>query len=265
MKILDCDLSFGKYVNKTEFKPCETLAELEDNLIRCGISGGLVRTSTTDIVGLKFGNERLPRQLSEARLDLKGVWALSPLCAGSAGSAGSAGYAGDVPKPQDLPCEMKKHNVAALYINPGAHRFLPCPSVMGDYYAMAEEKHIPVMLNTWYDGLTVSDIDGIMASFPRLVCILSLAESWPVMRKVYPFFEHYENLVLDTAYQWDDCGVEDIVRRYGAHRLVFGSGFPNLYMGGMLAYIRCAEISDEAKTAIFSGNLEGIMKKAVLC
>jgi hypothetical protein len=40
---------------------------------------------------------------------------------------------------------------------------------------------------------------------------------------------------------------------------VFGSGFPNQYMGGMMLAIQHAQIPTEAKSAIAGGNLEHIL------
>ena len=228
MKMYDCDLCCG-YVPGC--KPCLSPEELLAAAGRAGLSGGLVRTIVTNLSGLVAGNRMLAEMLSILPEDYYGMWALSPSCVG------------EVADPQSLPAQMANSRIRALYVNPKDHQFLARPSVMGDYYAMAEERRIPLYLCTDY-GLSLGEIDDILAAFPKLTCILNFCETWPSMRRLYPFLERYENLLLDIAYQWDDQGIEHLVRRFGAGRLLMGSYFPQLYIGGMLTYVHCAEISD---------------------
>jgi hypothetical protein len=54
------------------------------------------------------------------------------------------------------------------------------------------------------------------------------------------------------------------VADYGAQRLLFGSGFPESYLGGMMLTLRHARIPDKAKEAIASGNLERVIEEGRL-
>ena len=42
------------------------------------------------------------------------------------------------------------------------------------------------------------------------------------------------NVYVDTAQYLLDGGIESLVADYGGRRLLFGSGFPESYMGGMM-------------------------------
>lgn len=249
IKIFDCDLRYGRYVKPVGFRPCYMPDELLQEASRAGICGGLVRNVASDIVSVFHGNARLAEDLAAMPENYYGVWAISPSAAG------------DVPKPDQLHAAMKQNRIGALYLNPIEHRFSPAPSVMGDYYSMATERRIPLFLAT--DYIEQEDILRILESFPKLMAIVSVCSCHPTMRQMYPILEKFENVSLDLAFQWDDQGIEDITHRYGAHRMVYGSCFPELYMGGMLTMVRCADISDEDKQAILGGNFCRLMEGIV--
>ena len=249
IKIFDCDLRYGRYVKPVGFSPCHTPAELLREAGRVGICGGLVRNVASDIVSVIHGNARLAEDLRAMPESYYGVWAIAPSASG------------DAPMPDKLPAAMKRDRIGALYINPIEHRFSPSPVIMGDYYAMAEERRIPLLLAT--DYIEQEDILRVLEAFPKLTAIVSVCSCHPTMRQMYPILEKFENVSLDLAFQWDDQGIEDITRRYGAHRMVYGSCFPELYMGGMLTMVRCADISDEDKQAILGGNFCRLMEEIV--
>jgi predicted TIM-barrel fold metal-dependent hydrolase len=66
---------------------------------------------------------------------------------------------------------------------------------------------------------------------------------------------------VDTAQYLLDGGIEAFVADYGPQRLLFGSGFPKSYLGGMMLAIKHAQISEEAKVAIAGKNLERILSE----
>ena len=70
--------------------------------------------------------------------------------------------------------------------------------------------------------------------------------------------------MLDTTYLLTDQGFEEIVRKYGASRLLFGSGFPACYLGAHLLTLFHSDISQADKQAILGGNLERLVKGANL-
>jgi predicted TIM-barrel fold metal-dependent hydrolase len=85
---------------------------------------------------------------------------------------------------------------------------------------------------------------------------------WGQDRLFRPLLERYPNVHVDTAQYLLDGGIESLVADYGARRLLFGSGFPESYLGGMMLALRHARIPDEAKAAIAAGNLERMLLQA---
>lgn len=255
MKLYDCNLSYGRHFIATQYTPCPTIDELCEELANAGLDGGFVRCLASDTTGARYGNEKVAQEIGYARkqygLDLYGAWALLP------------SSTREIPAPDKLPAEMAKNHIGALYMLPKIHRYLARPLVMGDYMAMAQERKIPVILDTKY-GLTMDQICDMLEAYPKLTAVVACEGSWPNARQFYPLLEAFPNVALDLTYMWDDQGIEEIVDRYGADKLLLGSGFPERYLGGFIAYVRAAEISDEDKALIFGGNFERLVKEANL-
>ena len=79
-----------------------------------------------------------------------------------------------------------------------------------------------------------------------------------------PLLRSYPSVHVDTARYLLDGGIEQLVDDYGATRLLYGSGFPESYHGGMMLALRHARIPIEAKSLIAGGNLDRILREAEL-
>ena len=55
------------------------------------------------------------------------------------------------------------------------------------------------------------------------------------------------------------AGLEDFTQRFGAERLIFGTGLPEFAGSGCVAQLLYAEIDDAQKQLIAGGNLKRIM------
>ncbi len=251
MKILDCNLTYGAATNGKPYKNCDTFAGLLSALEAAGISGGLVKCRYSDTVGVNYGNEAVLREVEEARLKgwpLWPVWALLPP------------YTNETPAPQDLMEEIIAHKVGAVYLNPAVHRWVPSMLTLGDTFRLLEGVGVPVLLNT-AAGVPMELIYRILQRFPRLTAIVSDADCWPNARRLYPLAYEYENVYLDLSYVMDAGGVEDMVSRFGAEKLLYGSAFPERYPGAALAAVRAADLGEKERAQIFGGNFERIVKR----
>ena len=249
MQFLDCNLSYGPLVPRTQLRGCANLSELKAHLNRAGIAGGLVAMALDEV---NIANDALAADLTrEGRPIFWGVWRLLPP------------HTGEIPLPRDLPAAMKANNIAALTICPATNRFMPNKFAIGAYLEMASERNIPVMLNT-ARGLTLEQAAGVLADFPDLTCVLTYANCWPSDRLLRPFLDAYPNLSLDMSYMLTDSGLKDILRRYSARRILFGSAFPESYLGAHMLVIKHADISDEDKRLIAGENLLRLIEEARL-
>lgn len=254
MEFLDCNLNYGPQTAGKDLKCCADIDDLVKHMKNAGIAGGLVIKTIKEAV---LANTSLAEELkntinnkdNDIRDSLKGVWILLPSCTG------------EIPPPHNLPELMKQNNIGALTINPRANKYLPKKTVIGDYMEMAQERKIPVLLNT-SRGLTLDQADNIMQDFPDLTVILTLDDCWPNDRYLRPFLDAYPNLCLDMTYMLTDSWLKDMKKKYPADKILFGSGFPVSYMGAHMLVIKHAEISEEDKRKIAGGNLKKLLREA---
>jgi len=71
---------------------------------------------------------------------------------------------------------------------------------------------------------------------------------------------HVETSLLSL----EDGGVESMCGQFGAQRLVFGTGLPERYAESTSLQLTHADISDQDRAAIASGNLERLLEEAQL-
>ena len=241
----DCNLTYGPQTATENLKCCADVEGLLSEMDRAGISGGLAIKTLNEAV---LANSSLAEEI-KGKGNLKGIWQILPSCTG------------EIPAPGELPQLMRQNNIAALTINPKAHRYLPRKNVIGDYMEMAAKRKIPVMLNT-SRGITLEQADDIMRDFPDLTAILTYNDVWPSDRFLRPFLDSYPNLRLDMAFMLTDCGLPDMMKRYPADRILFGSGYPVSYMGAHMPVIKHAAIDEGDKIKIAGGNLKKLLEGA---
>jgi predicted TIM-barrel fold metal-dependent hydrolase len=76
--------------------------------------------------------------------------------------------------------------------------------------------------------------------------------------------ERYPHLYLETSHYELAHGLRAFYERYGADRWLFGSAFPQRYMGGAVHQLRQADLPESAKEAIAGGNLQRILSEVDL-
>ena len=79
-----------------------------------------------------------------------------------------------------------------------------------------------------------------------------------------PLLEAYAHLVIATSRYECDGAIPELCARYGAQRLVFGTGYPDVPMGGaVLALLHCG-LPEGDVVAIAGGNLERLLQEVDL-
>jgi predicted TIM-barrel fold metal-dependent hydrolase len=79
------------------------------------------------------------------------------------------------------------------------------------------------------------------------------------LRVLLPLLERYPNLSCDLSYFAAHHGVEVIVRRFGADRLLFATGTPGCDAAGGVACLAWADLDDESRGAIAAGNADRLL------
>lgn len=214
-----------------------------------GIRRALVWHLATRDAAVPAGNRLLAEMVRDHEDRLTGCW-------------------GFLPDAEDETCTgerlfkaMKTANVRALRCWPDRCRFLLNSLSCGRTLGGMQERGIPLFISVSSAG-DWQTLYSLLREFPNLNCIATDVGLWGVDRYVRPLFEHYPNMRMETSEYQVAGGIPAIVERYGAERIVFGSGFPLYHAGGAMLTIRHAPVPEAAKRAMAGETLAKILAAA---
>jgi hypothetical protein len=235
---------------KRPLAPVPTAEALLDEMDRAGVDKALVWHIAQHDASPQVGNQLLTDAI-RPHPRLLGCWTILP------------NQAREFPPLSLFFEQMREARVRALRIFPSSHKFLANAISMGDWLEAMVARRIPLFVSL-RRGVEWRDLYDLLAEFPDLVCVICDHGCWGQDRLFRPLLERYPNVYVDTAQYLLDGGIESLVADYGGRRLLYGSGFPESYIGGMMLALRHARIPDEAKAAISGENLERIIEEVVL-
>ena len=183
------------------------------------------------------------------------VWAILPLDTGELGTM------------SEFLDAMKAHGVRALTALPSKHKFLLDKISCGEILDTMADLGIPLLLpmsessggrSSW---ALVADV--LMAT-PTLKVIAMQSGPWGEDRQFRPLMREYPGLILETSKYELDGGIAELCKKYGPQRMVYGSGFPQIALGGALLTAMHADITSDDAALILGGNLETILEEVKL-
>jgi predicted TIM-barrel fold metal-dependent hydrolase len=126
---------------------------------------------------------------------------------------------------------------------------------------MLEKNRIPLLFSG--TDVTVSQLHAISAAYPELPIILTQCE-YPQNRSIYKLLEQHPRIYLEISTYYIYYGIEDIVEKFGAKRLLFGSRMPFQEGGAALGMTLLAAISETDRNKILGGNLDALLSEVRL-
>ncbi len=249
MRFFDCNAFFGLPTIRP-LLPVASAEALLAEMDRAGIERALVWHIAQHDASPQVGNQLLADAI-RPHPRLVGCWTVLP------------NQAREFPPPRQLFQAMREARVGAIRIFPGSHKFLANEVALGDLLGPMVERRVPLFLSM-QRGMDWRSVYDLLIEFPNLVCVICDHGCWGEDRLFRPLLDSYPNVYVDTARYLLDGGIEALVADYGAQRLLYGSGFPESYFGGMMLALRHARIPDEAKGLVASGNLERILAEEEL-
>ncbi|MCL4506772.1 MAG: hypothetical protein M1434_02295 [Chloroflexi bacterium] len=251
LDLFDVNLYIGRPTREL-YAPVSTIDELLVQLDRQRISRALVWHVAQRDASPVTGNAMLSAAIA-GQDRLWGCWTILPPQTGEV-IRGDHDFFGD----------MRANRIVALRAFPELHRYLLNCVVFGRWMDQIVERRIPLLLSMEH-GVTWPAVYGLLEAYPALTCILCDVGIWGVDRYTWPLLENYPSVHLETSLvALEDGGMEATVARYGAKRLVFGTGFPERYPESAILQLLHAEISDDDKQKIASGNLQDLLARVVL-
>jgi hypothetical protein len=245
MDFFDCNAFVGRPARRGVYAPAPTGEDILKEMDYCGVSRALVWHIAQLDGSAETGNALLTRTI-QPHPRLTGCWAILP------------NQAHEFPPFETFLEEMRQARVAALRAFPLDHHFFLNEIAMGDWFEPMVAHRVPLFLSVAH-GANWDIAYALLKEFPNLVCVLCDHGCWGEDRRFRPLIEKFPHVYIDTAQYLLDGGIEAFVADYGPGRMLYGSGFPVSYIGGMMMAIRHAQISEEAKAAIAGKNLERIL------
>jgi predicted TIM-barrel fold metal-dependent hydrolase len=152
--------------------------------------------------------------------------------------------------------KMRESGVAALRLFPVTHSYNLSEWCMGTMYEALEADRVPILVEMAQTNF--DHIASALKAFPKLRLVI-LRPAYRSDRMLYPLMERYEHLCVDTSNYVASGGIEEVCKRFGSHRLIFGTALPYFEPGAAVSSVTYAEIEDEDKQAIAAGNLDALL------
>jgi predicted TIM-barrel fold metal-dependent hydrolase len=225
----------------------ESVDELAGLLRRSGVREALV----THTACLKYDwaeGSRLTLEAVAGRDDLHAAIALVPPNAGEIASVG------------DHLDEAIARKARAVRLFPKSHSFSLAEWCAGSILSEMQARRMPLIL--WHSETTWDHTHSLCLAYPELPVIVEGAGRKILYdnRMFYQLLADCPNFCLELHNLTNCFGIEDIVARFGAERLVFGSFAPYREPAAAIMAVTHARISDEHKRLIAGGNLRALIE-----
>jgi predicted TIM-barrel fold metal-dependent hydrolase len=219
---------------------CEGLdvASLTARLDALGIDSALVYHTVAATYDAARGNARLLAEIRGAPR-LVPCFVLGPLETGEHGDPATLGE------------RLAADSVRAVRALPRNHAW----SLAGREARLLAETVAAAGLPVFVDLAQTdwSDIDSLASAVPSLQIVVCRV-GYRDLRRLLPLLERHAGLRCDLSYFAAHDGVEEITARFGAERLLFGTGMPECEPAGALARLTFAELSESDADAIGHDN-----------
>lgn len=250
----DCNASFGS-PPAGAYRPCTTVDELLAEMDRVAVDRALVRHALMRDQSPVVGNAVLAESIA-GHPRLVGSWAILPP------------QTGELPPATEFFAAMREANVRALWAFPHTHRYLLNRVTFGPFLDEVSERRIPLFtLRREADsqsGNSWEVVYGLLDEYPDLRLVMAAQGPWGEDRYFRPLLEQYPGFHIDISRYELDCGLREVVTKYGPERLLYGSNFPYTPMGGPRLMVAHGDLDEGARRAIAGDNLRRLLKEVVL-
>ena len=134
------------------------------------------------------------------------------------------------------------------------------PWCVGEMLEAMQAVRLPLMV--FYAEVDPTHLHEVLRDFPLLPILIQEIPRTGYNRIVYPLLAQHGNLhlVCDPP-QFVLGGIEYLVNRLGPDQLLWGTRYPVSEGGSAITGITYADISDEAKSSIASGNIKRLIQE----
>ena len=248
LRFFDCNCSIGR-TGYPHLLDIPDAAGLRREMETAGVEEALVYHVLARDGHPPLGNTLLLDEL-KGHAGLHPVWVLLPH------------HTGELPPPDQLLAEMKDKRVKAARLYPGRlhHSFTLAEWCAGELLTALQAARLPLILDI--EIVSWEEIFSLLQKYPQLPIILSNC-SYRHHRFLYPLWERFDYLYLEMSRFMGGGAVEDVVRRFGSGRILFGTNMPQYTGTAAVARLTYADIAWADKEAIAAANLDRILKEVL--
>ncbi len=160
---------------------------------------------------------------------------------------------------------MLSLGLRGVKLHPDMQRFAMDDPRMRDFYAALEEKQVPVLFHCGdyrYNWSHPARLCRVMDAFPKLIVIAAHFGGWSVYDLALEYLRD-RSCYLDTSSAFSFTGTQrgkELIRTYGAERILFGSDFPMGIAAKERDIILSMGLTDWELELIFHKNAESILQ-----
>lgn len=132
-------------------------------------------------------------------------------------------------------------------------------------FEICNKKNLPVLLHTGdsrYDNSNPDRVEKILKLFPDLIIIGAHFGGWSIWDKAPEILCRYKNFYVDTCssfYALSKERAKEIIRLYGADRVIFGTDFPMWKQKEELKFLFDLGLTDKESENILYKNLTRLL------
>ena len=154
---------------------------------------------------------------------------------------------------------MIAQGVRLVRLFPYSHNFLLDGEYLDGMLEAIQEVRLPLMI--WHTQTTWPVLGGLCEKYPHLPVIVEGTgrKLFYDNRTYYQFLKRFPNLFLETHNLTNYLGLDDLVKRFGSRRLLFGSYFPHLDPNSSSMPVRDGQMEEDDRQNIAHGNLERLL------
>ncbi|MBI4532098.1 MAG: amidohydrolase family protein [Candidatus Latescibacteria bacterium] len=242
LSFFDCNCMIGR---RTAPRPENNLSveEILDELRRAGIDDALAVHAYAKEYDPRIGNGKLSEVCAVHR-EFTPCYVVLPE------------YTEEIPGGDAMLQYLEDGGARAVRLYPKEHNYGLDETWCGNLFATLGEAGVPILIDL--DQTDWVEVDKVLSHHPELNLIL-LRTGYRIDRWVYPMFKNYPGLRLETAFYFLHLAIESVTERFGAERLIFGTGLPVWDAGGAVTPILYAAIDEGAKRKIAEENLRALL------
>ncbi len=166
-----------------------------------------------------------------------------------------------MPREQDpLPgFDRPDPKMRGLRLFPQTHKYQLSPWVVGELCEWCIQYNLPLFL--WHVEIGWNDVHDLAASFPKLPVVIET--QWQKIlyhiRDLFSLLRVCPNVLVESSNFVGHDYLTQMVKNFGAERLLFGSFLPVNDPYASIGMILDADINDEAKRQIAGKNLQRLL------